>query len=504
MSKHLAAIGLIAIAVFICYARVTTAYFCGFDDFVELHRAMTEDTQEPARIFTTTHFDTSKYRPLQRGLTYIAWQIDPQSPLALRIRNVVFHVIGVCLLYGIVWLLTRDRAVAAAASLLFGLHPLANQPVVAAVWANTTANAILLASFFFFLCSLPENRRKPWPWLAACFGAILVALFTYEAAIVIFGFIYGYLAIRWWTKLPASRGYLLGVAAGSAAVLLPFFTVRHMVVTQRTGSVALPVIVKNLVMNLAAMAMPVDTILANTLWDTPLPSELVIPMRTLVVAAAIAAVVIAAAAFLVFRQPACRAWLKSLPWPLLLFLAGALLFSLGPFLAFTPHASETYLYLPVVFYTILLCLLVRRLLPGPRAYIAAVSVLAVLGAAGVWARNQRVIDCGTIARNILTHLPVANWRAGDWRIRLASLPDMLTPSMYGIYGYSGLSTLEREDSGIRAAECAVRLAARNPQIQVDIVSPEEIRRDCSAPGTCFWVSASGNVQDAVQPTASRR
>ncbi|MGZ3529761.1 MAG: hypothetical protein ACXVAO_19055, partial [Vulcanimicrobiaceae bacterium] len=64
------------------------------------------------------------------------------------------HLLCVVMFYGIVWLISGSRPLAAGAALLFGLHPIANETVVVAIWTNATAYALLFSSFFLFLCSL--------------------------------------------------------------------------------------------------------------------------------------------------------------------------------------------------------------------------------------------------------------------------------------------------------------------------------------------------------------
>src|SRR5689334_16282563 len=127
MFRGQTAIWLILLGVAALYATVSTAFFCGYDDFFDVQRAAFEDARSPARIFTTTHFGSPKYRPIQRGLTYVSWHWGGQSAAAFRVRNLAFHLLAVAFVYGITRLLSGSRAAAAGAAALFGVHPLANQ-----------------------------------------------------------------------------------------------------------------------------------------------------------------------------------------------------------------------------------------------------------------------------------------------------------------------------------------------------------------------------------------
>jgi hypothetical protein len=51
--KHLSIISIIVVVITIMYSKVTGAYFCSYDDFIEIHRSAFEDTRDPLRIFTT-------------------------------------------------------------------------------------------------------------------------------------------------------------------------------------------------------------------------------------------------------------------------------------------------------------------------------------------------------------------------------------------------------------------------------------------------------------------
>jgi hypothetical protein len=252
MLKHAAAITLTAILIALLYGKVSAAYFCGYDDFADINRAVFEDTRNPERIFTTTHFGTPKYRPLQRGLTFVTWYAA-RGAAAFRLRNVAFHMLAAALIYGISWLLFHSRSAAIGAGILFGIHPLANQPVVAAIWTNTTAYAFMLLSFFLFLYSL-RAKRNWWLPLGAALAATEIALFLYESTIVVYGFFFGYLFI--WRIVRAKSlpsGFAAILVGGSVVTLGLFFAVRRMFVSQASALTPIPVVVRNLAISSAPL-----------------------------------------------------------------------------------------------------------------------------------------------------------------------------------------------------------------------------------------------------------
>jgi hypothetical protein len=392
-------------------------------------------------------------------------------------------------------LLSGSRIAAAGAAALFGVHPLVNQVVVAAAFANTAAYAFMLGSFFFFLYSLKTGQAWKWPLLGS-FVCALLALFTYEPTIVVFGFTFTYLLLAWWRGRSVSRAYFITFLVGSGIVLLSLFVTRYLFVSQPTPLVPLGLILRNTAMYLGALLLPVDPVFAHTVWGTPLPSEIAISRSFLaVVGGAMAA--LAVLVLLALRSEGVRARLKRVDWPIVVLLAAAIPFSLGPFLAFTGHASETYLHLPVALYSILLCLVLSSVL-GPRSYLAVVSLLLISLAAGTWVRNQLVTSCGATAQNIISQLPFERWRTGDWNIRLARPLQEPALPRYGIYGWEGLSTIDPGEPGFFPAQAALQTFSGNDRLKAEVVPGEQLR-DCSAPGTCFWVSQRGDVKDAYTP-----
>ena len=273
MVRRNAALWLVLAVVAAFYAQVSTAFFCGYDDFTETNRAAFEDAANPSRIFTQTHFGTPKYRPGQRGLTYLSWHWGQHDPKAFRFRNLAFHLLSVALVYGITFLLSRSRRAAAGAALLFGLHPLANQVIVASVFGNTEAYAMLLAAFFLFLYSLEKDVSWGWP-LAGCFLAIWLALFTYESTIVVFGFIWVYFALARIRGLRTPPGYVTALTSGSGLVLVGSSWSGGCLSPRLPHWFRCPSSSETRSSISGSLLLPLDSVFANRFLGTPLPSEL--------------------------------------------------------------------------------------------------------------------------------------------------------------------------------------------------------------------------------------
>ena len=164
LQAHLVRIALLVGIIAVLYGRVTTAYFCGYDDFYEVQRAEFIDRIEPLKILTTSHYDSFKYRPLNRWANLETYLIRPQDALSFRVRNLIFHGIAVIGIYFLGCLLFESSAVGLLGALFFSIHPLANQPVLAAVFGNSVANALFIFTLVLFLQSL---KRDSLPWFIA-------------------------------------------------------------------------------------------------------------------------------------------------------------------------------------------------------------------------------------------------------------------------------------------------------------------------------------------------
>lgn len=479
---------LLGIALF---GRVSTAYFCGFDDFGETHRAVFEDIPHPQDMFTTTHFGSTKYRPLNRLSTYICWIAGGGSAWPFRLRNLLFHLVCALLVYALAWEFTKDRTICFSASALFCVIPAANQTVVAAIFTNTVAYAFLLGGFLLFLHWLRKGQSL---LLVGSVISTPIALLFYEPAVVIYGMMFGYVVFLSLTRQPPSKERIIKLAVSSAVVLSAFMLVRHSVVRGTNPRVPIATILQNGLMYCAGLVSPIDPILGNYLFGMALPPHIHPNARTWgLLAVLFVALVLATVAMA--RTGAIRAGYARLDKGLALFLFVCCFGALLPFLVFTPHASETYLYLPAAMYAILLSLVLRAFL-GSAAYVSAVATLLVLFGTSTWIRNQKVANCGETSDKILSELPVRDWKTGEKEILLANAPGEASNHYYGIYLYRGLSTIERGEPGDSpAAMYAVQLATRNPELKVKIVDPQQMGNLCTAVQACFWVHGDGSVQE---------
>lgn len=504
LRRHAIALFVVFGLAILIYIPALRSYYCGYDDFNEALRAR-EDLSSPAQMFTTSHFHTSKYRPLNRAFTALAYSLGKGAPVAFRIRNLGFHLAGAAAVYGIAFLILESAPAAFAASLLFALHPLANQSVVGATWTNTTAYALMFASFLLFVSSVNGSKAKPGR-LAASLLLSGLALFTYEATLVVFALMAVYVTARafWSDKPRPPMSFLGGGAVGTVAICGAFFLARSHFAEGQTGVSSLNFIVGNLVIYAGALALPVDPLLANSLFGFPLPSELLADPSLVWLAAVvgflgIGSVLLFAVVNLIVSARS-RGRRIHFDWRIV-FCLGAIAATLLPFLVFTEHASETYLYPGAAFVCVLITLLGRKFVPR-KWQPAAVIIAAVMFGSATLARNERVLACGTTAARVLAGLPVNQLREGSQSVALSYYPDDYIPPHYGIYSYTGIGTIDPGGAG--AATSALRLITRNPLITGEVVAAELMPRYCTGSRLCFWVHSDGAVEAYHKPAEMTR
>jgi hypothetical protein len=474
------------------HARALPAYFCGFDDFTNARRAALEDAANPASMFTSTHFGSSKYRPLSRAATYAAETSGWPPALGHRIRNLAGHLISVCAVFAIAQLLGAPSGRAAVAATLFGVSPMSHQTVAAAIFTIDLAYAAMLWSLAAFMIAY-DRVHAATRWLVAALALALAGLFTYEATIAVFGSMACYVIVRERAGNPPASGrarFFGRFAVGAAAVLLIFVGVRHAFVTGRMPLTPLPTILVNGALFAGALASPVDLLSLSWVAGTPLPSELV---RDHAVALAGSFTGAAVTVLLVTGSRRARAWITQVPWAVVAWLAISIALTLAPFLLFSDHPSETYLYAPAAFFAVAWTMVASALLP-PRAFHGVAGMLVLVAAVSSALRTERVRACAETAARIVTSLPLDDWRHGAPRVHLADAPGLPPMRRFGLYGYHGLGTIDPREEHWNALEAALQLATANRELRAAVVPTDGLLATCARVDFCGWVSGDGTVR----------
>ena len=497
-AKRIYALLVVLVVVSLPYLRMTNAYFLGYDDFKEVHRAAFEDTPQPARIFTTGHFGQAKYRPLNRAINFISYHFGCGNPLAFRARNLFFHLLNCSVLFSIGMLLFDSIFISALGAVLFGLNPLVHQAVAGAVMTNTAAASMALFAVFLGILSCRATKHE-LRWLVLAITAAWIGVLIYESDVAVLGIIFLYFALNS-SFLYYLRTWKLWVWAYlllSTLVIASMFWMRAMIITGAEQPVAsLAAIAKNAAMYSLALLLPVDPLLANQWLGTPLVSEVHLDNTIKIIATC--SVCLIASVIFVYRRP-IRRYLSSLRLMPCAFLLGAACLSLLPLLVFNDHPSETYLYLPTTFAMLLLAYLFSNLRRfNPTASYVVIALLLTSFSCATWGRSQRVVCSAAIAHRILSELPTNKWKQGEWRIRLANVSGMTLPHRYGLYTYRGLDTIGTGD-GIGSIQCALQLQTGNERgVVVDVLSAAQMPQICTPASAikepCYWVYPNGRVE----------
>ena len=499
--KHILILVAVLAATSFVYAKLPTAYFCAYDDFLEVHRAAFEDTREPSRVFTTTHFESYKYRPLYRGLNLLTYWFRDGEASNFRTRNVLFHLLNVVLIYALAWLLFNNRLVAATAALLFGVHPLANHAVVGAVMTNSAAHSLLLLSILSFIISTRRKTLTSYLLLVLALLCGWLSLLTYEAAIVIYPLLFSYLGIQFLAtrQWPVSRVYTIFLTLGCLFFAGLYYLIHTWYVpySAKKAVPSLGIMVKSTAMYAAGLLLPIDPVMANTWFGTPLPSDIDVSLGSplIRVLTVVGLVVVGVVVWLVVKYRRDR--LVSHEWPAQLFVVVSGIAVIAPLIIFTDKPSETYMYLLVAFAALLFSSILVQLL-GPRAsrrgriiFVVIVGALTVSYGAATWVRNSRVERCGETAKEIVSSLQQPRFKKGVWFIWLAPAPGEPGSHRYGMYGWRGVDTI-----GYTAVESAVQLVNGNESLRARVMTPKELEAACGVPqGTCFIVHENGKVDE---------
>jgi len=177
-----------------------------------------------------------------------------------------------------------------------------------------------------------------------------------------------------------------------------------------------------------------DSVLAARWFGRPFPSEPGFLSGAFWLVALSGAVVILSALFAVWKLLKARRPLAG--WAADLFLLVQRRASLGPVLVFSGHASETYLYLPMAFLSLVgASLLFDVCMHWSPERGAAVFLAAVVGAAAWFGvatvvKNECVAACGATAHRILTSVPVSKFQPGS-KLTFFDAPGGLPSRHYG-------------------------------------------------------------------------
>lgn len=499
-------IWLVLAIVLVIHFPATSTSFCGFDDFNEVFRAQFEDTPDPARMFTTSHFDSFKYRPGNRVLTWLSTHAGQGAAWPFRWRNLLLHLLNVYLVYRLVLRLFGDSLGASASAILFGLHHLTHQNIHAAIFTNTFAYALILGGL---LASLSIASSPRWLWLsAAAAAANFLAIFSYDPALFAAGLLPLYVVAHWlctrslpiaWNRLAVHTGMQ------AAAVAVTFLLRKNFVPDSMPSITPLASIARTLVSYAAAIAVPLDAVSAEFWLEMSLSKALMGQPVLLAALGAVFAIVVAIGGYFIWRAGWHRR-ASGADWTGFLFLGGAALLAVLPTTLGSSHPSETYVYFATALAMPLLCMLAIRLLNagasggGRRLFWNSLIILVVLFGIFDLTRSSMVLDCGNASRKILNALAADPQVAAGAPLVVARSPYDPPLRHVGLYGYVGLDTIGIGPFAAAALRSAMALTLHRRPVDAEVLDAASLSRYCSSPPedrpqpACFLVHANGTIE----------
>lgn len=196
---------------FIIYSPALSYPFSNWDDptYVTENPLIKQiSTEHLKRIFTKPYY--ALYLPLTMLSYSLNYYFSHLDPFAYHFTNLMLHLMSMLLVYATVQVLTGEWLVAAAVSVLFGIHPVQVESVV---WISERKNVLsgffILSSFFLYALSRRTRSWRGWS-LAGSFVFFGMACFSKPISVIlpvlmlVFDWCYGYLE----RGLKAVRSYL--------------------------------------------------------------------------------------------------------------------------------------------------------------------------------------------------------------------------------------------------------------------------------------------------------
>ena len=487
----LAVAGILALLTFGLYGWLIPTYYVGSDDYLELERALTVDSKDPKQVFTTTHFGTAKYRPLDRLLNLVTATVGDGGAMAFRARNVAFHFVNSLLVYLVAYYLTGRKRAALLCASVFAVHHVANLAIVFAV-----STKVLLTTFVLLglLCALFASDGRRFMTVAYGAGAVLFALlavFSHESALL---FPLVLAALVWIRTRRSNRRLGMALAAAMLIPIVVFSVARLTVPARSEGGFALsdPALAAKSVLYYAAdMVSPVDFVMFPEFFhraDDVIANVVGKSKTGYMIAGAIVLIFAAVAGVVVLSSRLRRITVSVLRrlWadPVSLLMLAMIGTFLLPLVA-TVRPSEIYLYLPSAFYPILLVRLLA-LLVGPRVpFMAALLGAALLLAFGTFSavRNLEIRREGAIAEAITKQLRTLQPAARVGSHLLFANEEKRERISVAIYWLEGVEVFEPQ--GIPSA---VRILYDDPGLTAEIVPYSGLKdsvRQGAAPVAAF-------------------
>ncbi|HXE90440.1 MAG TPA: tetratricopeptide repeat protein [Terriglobales bacterium] len=333
------------------------------------------------------------YRPLFKTWLVVNYQLWGTNVAGWHAANLICHLLAVALAYALVLRLTRARSIAALAALIFGIHP---SRIESVVWISGIADPLmsvfLLGGLLAYL-EYVETRRGSW--LASAALLLVAALLSKETAIVFAAVVMVHSLAFERKREPERRRAATRAVALFFVITVAYLLVRVMVLGALSGRpTELP---------LSTVLLTAPSLLGFYARQLAAPFRVSLFYDTPYVRSARAAEFVVPLVFLGILVTALWLWARKEKSPAIAFFSALTLLPLLPTLdlrvfQWKELAHDRYLYLPVLGFSVLVALAVRRIgwhrekpeAFSPPARIAiAVVVLTLMASTSIHVRFWR-------------------------------------------------------------------------------------------------------------------
>jgi tetratricopeptide (TPR) repeat protein len=226
---------LLLAACLIPYASGLSGDFTYDDKAIVRDNVRIQSPDTLGQIFETSYFGGSRgsgtaYRPLLLLSYAVQWWLHGRNATLFHAVNLLFHAGATLLLWRLCLRLRLPEAAAAAAALLFAVHPIHVEAVTSLVGRGETQAAVLVLLYLHVALRLPESTKRRVALLGAALALYSLALLTKEIAATAPAL--AFLCFSWLAegstvrRLRAALRRGLALYGGSALVLAGYFALR--------------------------------------------------------------------------------------------------------------------------------------------------------------------------------------------------------------------------------------------------------------------------------------
>jgi hypothetical protein len=374
IKNHYLIVILIAATLFV-YAQTAAFNFLNWDDDINVYKNEVFIDPQPLKNIWFT-FKNPSYLPLTYTFFYVQWLLGQGSPQIFHVFSLFLHILNVLLIYVVMKKLKLGDLPAFFVALIYAVHPARVESVAWITDQKSLVSGVFIWLSFLSYIRYAENKKILF--LAATAGCYLLAIFAKQTAVPFFLVL---LAYDYFIRGERStREYLrTGITLGSIGVfMLGVNWLRESVRLTGTAAEAMTIVERVVVFGRSISYYIIRTVFPFNLmplyprWEISI--DVVSNYLPLILVAALGALL-----FYLYKRKEgeLEKWL--------LFCSASYLLTIFPVAGIitipymnTAFITDRYSYLPGVFLTMILVLLVKRFVKKWEYVLIAFAILCAL------------------------------------------------------------------------------------------------------------------------------